>query len=98
MLARRWVHVFEEDTAQGAVYRPDSPDLPLSRRPREILAIAADGSAEVSVPGPADRPTVQPATWTLEGDTVVIRAGGGGRGGKTYRLVDVSADRIVVQQ
>ncbi len=80
------------------MYRPDSVDLPLSRRPRETLALAADGSAEVSVPGPADRPTVQPATWTEEDGTVVIRVGSGGRGQQVYRIVHVTADRIVVTE
>lgn len=80
------------------MYRPDSVDLPLSRRPREILALAADGSAEVSVSGPADRPTVQPATWTDEDGVVVVRVGRGGRGRKVYRIVHVAADRILVTE
>ena len=78
------------------MYRPDSVDLPLSRRPREILTLAADGSAEVSTAGPADRPVAQPATWTEEGGAVVVRTSGGGRGQAVYRIVRVSADRMVV--
>jgi len=80
------------------VYRPDSVDLPLSRRPREILALAADGSAEVSASGPADRPIVRPATWADEGGAVVVRVEPGVPGRKVYRIVHVAADRIVVTE
>ena len=37
LFTTRWVHVFEEDTAEGAVYRPEDDQIPLSRRPRERL-------------------------------------------------------------
>ena len=42
-----WVHVFEEDTAEGGVYRPEEGPVPLSRRPRERFALTRDGSARV---------------------------------------------------
>ena len=30
----RWVHVSEDDTPEGEVYRAESDRIPLSRRPR----------------------------------------------------------------
>ena len=60
----RWVHVFEEDTPEGAVYRPEDDNIPLSRRPRERLQLSADGTAKVITQGPDDRLVEKPATWT----------------------------------
>jgi hypothetical protein len=64
LFTTRWVHVFEEDTPEGAVYRPEDDNIPLSRRPRERLELSADGTAKVLTPGPDDRLVEKPATWT----------------------------------
>jgi hypothetical protein len=64
LFTTRWVHVFEEDTAEGAVYRPENDDIPLSRRPRERLELSADGTAKIITQGPDDRLIAKPATWT----------------------------------
>jgi hypothetical protein len=98
LFARRWVHVVEEDTAQGAVYRPDDADLPLSRRPRDVIELAPDGTAQVMRPGPDDRLLKEPATWSPEGPDVVVRSAA--KAGRTtqYRIVEQSPDRIVVKQ
>ena len=88
-----WVHVFEEDTAHGAVYRPEDGDIPLSRRPRERLELFKDGSAKVFGAGPDDRPVAQPATWREKGGAVSIRT----RDGAELRIVDRTPERIVVQ-
>lgn len=94
----RWVHVFEEDTAGGAVFRPDSEDIPLSRRPREQLELAEDGSARFFVAGPDDRLRPRKGRWHSEGDTVVVRlAATDQRGGRELRIVSRSPDRLVVQ-
>jgi hypothetical protein len=98
LFAQRWVHVFEEDTAEGAVYRPEDADLPLSRRPREVLELAPDGTAHVLVPGPDDRLQKQAARWSEEGNEVVIRSTGKTRGAKEYRIVKRSPERLVVKQ
>jgi hypothetical protein len=62
-IAGTWVHVFEQDTAAGAVFRPEEGDIPLSRRPRERVEMHADGSAVLWAGGPDDRYVAQPATW-----------------------------------
>ena len=67
LFATGWVHAFEEDTAEGAVYRPRGSKLPLSRRPRERLELDADGTARIFVQGPDDRYIEQPASWRDEG-------------------------------
>jgi hypothetical protein len=88
-----WVHVFEEDTADGAVFRPEDADIPLSRRPRERFELRPDGSAVLMMGGADDRPVEQPARWTEEGSQIVVTAGGAVR----LRIVEQSADRLIVQ-
>lgn len=86
-----WVHLFEEDTAEGAVYGPEH-EARLSRRPREQLTLNANGSAKVHVPGPDDRPVEQAATWAEEAGTLVVRA----RSGARLHVVRRSPSRLVV--
>jgi hypothetical protein len=92
LFATRWVHVFEDDTPAGAVYRPDSGDIPLSRRPRAQLELSADGRATLFVPGPDDRLVARPATWREQGAGDVPEPGGA-----EVRIVDRSPDRLVVR-
>jgi hypothetical protein len=89
-----WVHVFEQDTAAGAVYRPEDSAIPLSRRPRERLRLAAGGSARLFTGGPDDRMTERAGTWSEEDDVLVVRADDGGT---ELRIVERSAERLVVQ-
>ncbi len=76
LYATRWVRVFEEDGPRGASYRPQTADLPLSRRPRDQFELDADGTARLFVPGPDDRLIAREAIWSHEGDHVVIRLRG----------------------
>ena len=90
----RWVHVFEEDTAAGAVFRAEDGDVPLSRRPRERLELDRDGSARLYVAGADDRLVDRPATWAEEGGALVVRASDGG---VEARIVERSPERLVVR-
>jgi hypothetical protein len=99
ILGTTWVHVFEKDTSAGAVYWPLDADIPLSRRPRTRLQLSADGSARVWVPGPADRPEAQDATWSEEGDAIVVRSSESGpAAGRVFRIVQHTADQLIVQK
>jgi hypothetical protein len=93
LFSTTWVHVFEEDTAQGAVYRPEEGSVPLSRRPRERFALTRDGLGHVFAPGPDDRFVEQPVTWTMEGDEVIVRPRGAGA---PFRVVERSPQRLLV--
>ncbi len=78
LFATMWIHVFEEDSGLGQVYRPEEDEsIPLSRRPRERFKLVPDGSASISASGPDDRYIGKPATWTEEGGDLVIRDGAG---------------------
>jgi hypothetical protein len=94
LFATGWVHVFEEDTAEGAVYRPEDGAIPLSRRPRERLELDADGTARLYVQGPDDRYVEQKARWRSDGGDVVIRAR---QGGTELRIVERSPTKLVVK-
>ena len=98
LFSTRWVHVFEQDTVGGAVFLPDSEDIALSRRPREQLELAEDGSARFFVAGPDDRLRPREGRWHSEGDTVVVRlAATDQRGERELRIVARSPKRLVVQ-
>ena len=89
-----WVHVFEEDTGAGAVYKPEEGAIPLSRRPRERIELDEDGTARLFRPGPDDRFIEQPASWKDEAGTLVVRPTDGGE----LRITDRSPERLVVQK
>jgi hypothetical protein len=89
------VHVFEEDTAEGAVYRAEDDRIPLSRRPRARLELKRDGEARLFVAGPDDRLVEQSGSWRDEGGTVVIRSE---EGGTELRIIDRSPTRLVVRR
>jgi len=94
LFSTRWVHVFEEDSDQGDVYRPENSQIPLSRRPRERLELRRDGSASVFTASPDDRLVEQPASWTKEKGQLVVRAK---EGGAEVRIVESSDARLVVK-
>jgi hypothetical protein len=98
LFATRWIHAFEEDTNEAWVFRPESADFPLTRRPREALELAADGSALVLLPGPSDRPRPAKARWQREGGQVVVRTEGEpGTQRMELHILSCAADRLVAR-
>jgi len=89
-----WVHVFEEDTSAGAVFKPADADIPLSRRPRQRLELRADGSAVLGMPGPDDRSVPERASWVDEAGQIVVRDAAGAI---RLRIVTRSPGRLVAQ-
>lgn len=94
LFTTRWVHIAEEDTAEGAVYRPDDDRVALSRRPRDWLELRPDGSATLFVPGPDDRPVERPTTWQERSTSRAMR----GAGSADLQIVDRSPSRLVVKR
>ena len=89
-----WVHVFEEDTPAGAVFKPEDADIPLSRRPRERVEFRSGGAATIWKGGADDRPAPITGRWTQEGDELVVRESGGA---VRLRVIEQSADRLTVK-
>jgi hypothetical protein len=94
LFATGWVHVFEEDTAEGAVYRPEDGDIPLSRRPRERIKLESNGTATLSTLGEDDRYVGRPATWKEQKGELIIRPKAGG---PALRIVDRRGDRWIIK-
>ncbi len=93
----RWVHIFEEDTKEGAVYRPDTGPVPLSRRPRRALTLHPDGSATIETGGPDDRPVAEAVRWTATPAGLVVAAPARGRDGATVlTIAHATAERLIV--
>ena len=96
---QRWIHSFEEDSPETQVYRPQSWDFPLSRRPRDAFELRADGTAHLFLPGAADRPEAADASWIEEdGDLIIRPAKKGSHGSSTLCIVESTADKLVVRR
>ena len=99
LFKHRWIHSFEEDSVQSQVYRPQSWDFPLSRRPREAFELRADGTAQLFMPGAEDRPETAGASWTEEEGQLLIRTvKKGSRGPVTLRIVESGNDKLLVRR
>ena len=88
------MHVFEQDSADGAVFRPEDADIPLSRRPRERVELCADGSAVLLMAGEDDRYVPRPGNWTEEAGAIVVRDS---RGAVRMRVIAHAPGRLVVR-
>ena len=95
LTGRTWIHVFEEDTPAGAVFRRADADIPLARRPRERITLHADGTAVLMTGGADDRFVPQPGRWREEDDGVIVVRDAGDN--VRFRIVAHSADRIVAR-
>ena len=93
LIGGSWVHAFEEDGPEGAVYRPEGERFPLSRRPRRRLSFHTDGSATVADGGADDRLVGRSATWSEVDGEAIIRC----RGGACLRVVSREPRRLVVR-
>ena len=89
-----WVHAFEEDSPEGAVYRPEQDEIPLSRRPRERFQLERNGAARMLIPGPDDRYLEQPAKWSEDKGDIVIRL----TGKPSLRVVAQAPSRLIVTE
>jgi len=63
---KRWIHSFEEDSEDGAVYRPPDFDFPLARG-RKGLELKEDSEFIEYTIGRTDAPHGNPGRWQPEG-------------------------------
>lgn len=95
----RWVHVFEDDTPAGSVYRPDSTEIPLSRRPRRQFELHPDGSATLAVAGDNDRLESRAGAWRADADGILVTVPAErGHGEVRIRVTEASRLRLVTTE
>ena len=93
----RWIHVFEQDTEAGAVFYPETDQIPLARRPREQLELQAGGVARVFVGGADDRPVLRAGRWRATSEGIMIELPAAGREqAMTWHIVEATPTRVVV--
>jgi len=96
-LARRWIHSFEEDHGDVAVYRPIEHEFPPARATRDGIEFAADGSFTEWAVGRGDAREPVPGRWqTAEADTVAVSTEGGGE--QVLDIVHLASDRLEVRR
>jgi hypothetical protein len=95
LFAATWVHVFEEDGAEGEVFRPETGEVPLSRRPRQRVSFSRDGSARVVVSGPDDRLQEIEARWVEQDGEITVTTGATRATAKPLRFTVAAKDRLV---
>lgn len=98
LFGTRWVHVFEEDTSEGAVYRPEDDNIPLSRRPRERLELSPDGTAKIITQGPDDRLIEKPATWTSPARETASASGAAAASPADVHIVKQTPSRLIIRR
>ena len=91
----RWVHAFEDDQAEGEVYRPASATFALSRRPREAFELHRDGSALVFRGAPDDRSMAHEAKWSDTPRGIVVEDKDGA---VLYRIVERTPAQVIVRR
>ena len=95
-LYKRWVHSYEEDRDDGAVFRPASFDLPPARGRRSI-ELRGDGSYVEAFPGPADVPQQAAGRWSLEGDRLALEPKGD-QPAEAWRVLAAEEDRLLLRR
>jgi hypothetical protein len=95
-LAGRWLHSYEEDHGDVAVYRPADHPFPPARG-RDGIEFADDGSFTEWAIGRGDRREPVPGRWhTAEADTLAVSTDRGGE--QVLELVHLAADRLEVRR
>jgi hypothetical protein len=96
-LSGRWVHSFEEDHEDVAVYRPFEYAFPPGRAPRDGIEFSADGSFTEWGAGRGDARIPVPGRWRAAGaDAVAVTTERGGE--QVLEVVRMAPDRLEVRR
>jgi hypothetical protein len=95
-LSGRWLHSFEEDHGDVAVYRPADHPFPPARG-RDGIEFADDGSFTEWAIGRGDAREPVPGQWhTADAATVAVNTDRGGR--QVLEVVHLGPDRLEVRR
>jgi hypothetical protein len=98
LFATTWVHAFEEDGPEGAVYRPEGPSVRLSRRPRERISLSPDGKARLVVSGPDDRLHEIEGQWREDAGAITVTTQAAAGPFRTLRARLQSSEVLIVER
>ncbi len=96
LLYGHWIHSDDEDGDDELVFRTADYAFPPRRMPRQSLVIEQGGTAEIGVPGPADRNLMASHTWNLNEDQLTIS--GSGRLSGRFTVVSVDDQVLVLKR
>ncbi len=92
-----WVHAFEQDAGGDEVYCRAGEPIPPARRPRERLQLHPDGTATIGSGGADDRTVRAKATWTVDGDHIVVHRDAPAPTRNSYRITVITATQLRVR-
>jgi len=92
-----WIHAFEEDTPDAAVYRPGDRPVRPARRPRRRLEFHPDGTFVERRPGPDDRLYEVKGRWERRGPDRIAVTFPEGRGSPfEITVLSREGDRLTI--
>jgi len=98
LLYQYWIHSHEEDTANEAVYRPESYDFPPARG-RKAFELREDGTLVDYGSGPADRPIGREGQWKLvREDQVAFSRTSADEPSRVLTIRSLDAERLVLEK
>lgn len=99
ILAKRWVHSYEDDTNTAMVFRPEDsfdPDLP--SRGRVDLFFKPDHTFVGASIGATDVPEVKQGVWSVDDAEAEIQIQTESGSSRTLKLVELKDDKLVISK
>jgi hypothetical protein len=97
LLAKIWLHSFEEDRDGREFYRPNGYSLPLARG-RKSLDLTKDQDGGIRSFGAADLPESTHPAWVVDGDVIEFRKAEGDVGSVRFQIIDLGPDKLVLER
>lgn len=98
VLVQSWVHSYEEDSADQAVYRPENFTFPTSRG-RGGFDLKLDGTAIQFGPGPTDQTATLPGRWEVgEDGWLTLYLGGSDTPSRMMKITSLSPDKLILKK
>lgn len=95
-LQGEWIHSYEEDEGDEAVFRPSNYDFPLTRRPRESFELKAGGKLVKNEATHSDSVKEAEGKWELEDDKVIFQSESGTN--QTKQIASCDQDKLVLKK
>lgn len=98
LLCNRWLHSYEEDTADQTVFRPASFRFPPARG-RDGFELRPDQSMVELRIGPTDRIEEVPGKWTLDGESrLLFYTQSSPNPARVMQIISADQDRLIIKK